>query len=371
MNYKTIIIGGSFAGLSTAYYAASDEMLIIEKQRELGLKQWSTCGTFVDVPTKLKCEESILKKFDTITFHSSSGSKAVVEAPKPLCTIDYRVFCESMADRLKDVEIITDSKVLKIDGDGRRRKEVHCSGKSYKSEIVVDCSGWRAVTANRSTNRVDVSKVAGGMESEVEYEGDTDSIHVYFGSDFIKGGYAWVFPVGETRARVGIGGYRKTNLVKRLKKFMKFMNVDVNGSGLDIHGGIIPCMGLKEPVIDGVFVVGDSCGQVLPLSGEGIRKTISYGETCGTLISKVLNDELELSRALDAYREKVNESRKFYDCMYLIQKIAIYAPDRAWNTLVKKLNDRRFAQEFMELYLDDAHPQAGAGLLKKLRRLLI
>jgi len=39
MNYKTIIIGGSFAGLSTAYYAASDEMLIIEKQRELGLKQ--------------------------------------------------------------------------------------------------------------------------------------------------------------------------------------------------------------------------------------------------------------------------------------------------------------------------------------------
>ncbi len=370
MNYKTIIIGGSFAGLSTAYYAASDEILIIEKQREPGLKQVSTCGTFVDVLTKLKCEESILKKVDTITFHSSSGSKAVVEAPAPLCTIDYRVFCESMASRLKDVEMITDSKVLKIDGNGRRQKEVHCSGKSYKSEIVVDCSGWRAVTLNRARNRVDVSKMAGGMESEVEYEGDTDSIHIYFGNEFIKGGYAWVFPVGETRARVGIGGYRKTNLIKRLKKFMKFMNVDEGKNGLDIHGGIIPCMGLKEPVRDGVFLVGDSCGQVLPLSGEGIRKTVSYGETCGKLITKVLNDELQLSEALDAYKRAVYGSKNLYDSLYLTQKMAIYAPDGAWDRLVNKLNDKSFGMGFMETYLESGGPQSKLGLLKQFRSLL-
>lgn len=366
MNYNAIIIGGSFAGLSTAYFIKGDEILILEKDRELGLKQRSACGTLVDVLTKLNCEKSILKTFDTITFHSSLGSKAEVELPTPICTIDYRVFCTSMADGLKNVEVVTASEVLKINGGSQ--KEVSCKGKTYKSKVVVDCSGGKGVTANCSKNHGDVSKMARGIESEVAYEGDTDTVHIYFGNEFIKGGYGWVFPVGETRARVGIGSYHKSDILKHLHKFMKFLNVSENG--LNVHGGLIPCSGLREPILDGVFLVGDACSQVLPVSGEGIRTSKYYGEICGSLISKVLNDELGLSEALDIYKGEVYKSKKFYDSLHFIQNIAVHASDRAWDNVVKKLNDGRLAQKLLRMYLGDEHTLSGADMLKKFQRVL-
>ncbi len=402
MNYKnnyknkTIIIGGSFAGLSTAYFITSGggsggsgpggsdgyddgscEIVILERQRELGQTQWSTCGTFVDVLTKLKCEESILKTFDTITFHSNLGSKAEIELPGPICTIDYKVFCNSMADRLKNagVKIVTGSKAVKVIRHRKKEdlKEVVCEGKSYKGELVVDCSGWRGVTANsnrlkKTGSRAEISKMAQGIESEVEYSGDTGSVHIYFGSEFIKGGYGWVFPVGETRARIGVGGYTKTNILKQMKTFMKLLDVDVDESSLDVHGGLIPCAGLKEPIVDGVFAVGDSCGQVLPVSGEGIRKTVYYAEICGKLISEVLNGRMELSKAQDIYRKEVYESRKFYAGLYLIQNLAIRAPDMAWDNVVRKLNDKRIAQKVLGMYLNDEKLPSGIALLKKVSR---
>lgn len=361
MNYEAVIIGGSFAGLSTAYFTKADEVVMLEKEREMGLKQRSTCCTFVEMLTKLNCEKSILKTLNTITFHSNFGSVARVELLKPVCTIDYRVFCESVSDGLKNVEVITGSKVSEIRGD--RQKVVSCGEKTYRSEIVADCSGWRAVTANYLTGAsVNASKMAHGIEAEVEYGGDTDSIHIYFGSDFISGGYAWIFPVGENRARVGIGSYRKSNILEHLHKFMKFLNVD--DDNLDVHGGTIPCFGLKEPVIDGVFFVGDACGQVLPVSGEGIRKSIYYGEICGNLISRVLNGELELHEAHDAYRDEVYKSKGFYDSLCPIQEIAVRTPDQIGDMVIKELNNEHLAREIMKMYLDDTHTLFDIDMLK-------
>ena len=46
--YDVIIVGGSFAGLSTAYFTEADRILILVKMKHLGERQKSTCCTSVE-----------------------------------------------------------------------------------------------------------------------------------------------------------------------------------------------------------------------------------------------------------------------------------------------------------------------------------
>lgn len=363
-----VIIGGSFAGLSTAYFIDSGSTLILEKEKSLGIKQRSACATFVESLKRLKCEKSILRTFDTLTFHSPDF-EAKVTLFTPLCTFDYKMFCELLKSKLSNAEIITGSKVSKVFNGNPKR--VLCKDKEYKGKILVDCSGWGATIAkNLSSNYGYGSKLAYGVETESNYEGDNNSIHFFFGKKFIKGGYGWIFPIGEERARIGVGSFNNFKGREGLKKFMASLNMGENK--LDIHGGFIPCFGLRDPVIKDIFVVGDACGQVLPVSAEGIRKAIYYGEICGTLVSKVLKGELELAEALNLYRNEVHKSKVFYDNLSFLQKIAVYVPDLAWNKIAKKIpNAQDIAQKLLKIYLEDNLTASKFTMLRKLARAMV
>ncbi len=364
--YDVIIAGGSFAGLAVANYIPEGRKLILEQQEELGAKQRSTCGAPVHWIKELGAEKSILKTFDTAVLHSGKGSTAVVELEKPYCTIDYRVFCQSLAAKLRNTEIMTGTRVTGVEGNGAVK--VLTEGDAYTGRVAVDCTGWRAVLA--STMRPGFSKLRwriAGIETEARYD-DTDSIHMYFGSGFIPGGYAWVFPTSKDTARVGLGSMRPLNLLRFHKEFLKYLGI---GAGdRDIHGGLIPCSGLRNPVVGEVFIVGDAAGQVLPISAEGIRKAFDYAKICGELVNRVLNHELELQQALALYEGAVNRERRFYDNMYFIQRLVYRAPDWVLDNAIKKLSkDKKLTQELLKVYMSNGLTYSRAIILAGLLRL--
>lgn len=366
--FDAIIVGGSFAGLTTAYFTKAENLLILEKEEELGAKQRSTCGAQVDWIKKLGAEKSILRKFDAITLHSPHGGEVEIDLLTSYCTIDYKVFCDSLSARLKNAEIRTNSKVTGVEnGD---LKKIYCGPEEYSARILVDASGWRAVLASElKPGYADIpAKIAGG-ETEVEY--DADSIHLYFGKKFAPGGYAWIFPTANGLARVGLGSIKKLNLLDFNKKFLDFIAIQ-NGQS-KYHGGIIPCFGLKDPVVEDIFVVGDAAGQVLPVSAEGIRKAFIYGELCGYLISKILDGDLERHEALEIYRREVLKGRKFYDNLLFIQNIVYRAPDWAWDKAIRKADlDKSIPQGLLKAYLEEDFDytkfEISLGLLKFLVR---
>jgi flavin-dependent dehydrogenase len=364
-SYDVVIAGGSFAGLAVANYISEGRKLLLEQERELGAKQRSTCGAPVHWIKELEAGKSILKTFDIVTLHSGKGHEAVVELEKPYCTIDYGVFCQSLASKLENTEILTGARV--IDVKNRGPITVSTDESLYTGRVVVDCTGWRAVLARAL--RPGFSKNQGriaGIETEAPYD-DTGSIHLYFGSRFIPGGYAWVFPTSRSTARVGLGSMRPRHLIRFHKEFLKYLGIDAGGH--DFHGGLIPCSGLRSPVVEEVFLVGDAAGQVLPVSAEGIRKTFDYAKICGGLINRVLNQELELHQALASYEEAANRERRFYDTMHFIQGLVYRAPDWVFDNAIKKLGrDRELTQKLLDLYMSNglAHPRAVilAGLLR-------
>lgn len=349
MEPDAIIVGGSFAGLTTAYFTGAENLLILEKEKELGARQRSTCGAQVEWIEKLGAKKSILKKFDNIALHSPNGSEVQIDLPKPYCTIDYKVFCDSLSSQLKNAEIRTGTKVTGFENG--RHKKILGDKEEYSSNILVDASGRGAVLASKlKPGYSDISGRAAGIETEVEY--DSDSIHLYFGKKLAPGGYAWVFPTSNGMARVGIGSFRKINLLDYNKKFLDFLAIQ-NGHSR-YHGGAIPCSGLRDPVVQDIFVVGDAAGQALPASAEGIRKAFVYGKLSGDLISKILNGELELHRALEIYKSEVLMDRRFYDNLLLVQNIAYRAPDWAWDKAIMKASqDDAVTQVLLKAYLEE------------------
>lgn len=365
--YDVIIVGGSFAGLATAYFTQAENLLIIEKEKEIGARQRSTCGAPVDWVRRLGAERSILRTFDTITIHSPNGGELIIDLPMPYCTIDYRTFCASVAEHLKNAEIRTGTEVTGVEaGDPGK---VLCGHEAYSSGLIVDASGWRAAVASRLKHGyAHLPRRIAGLETVAEY--DADSIHIYFGNKLIPGGYAWVFPLTGGLSRVGLGSLKKVNLMDLNRRFLDFLGIEHFEA--EHHGGIIPCLGMRDPVVGDIFVVGDAAGQVLPGTAEGIRKAFIYAEVLGGLISRVLKGELERSRALEIYRQEVLRSKKFYDIMLTIQNIAYNAPDWVLERVIGKVkSDRSILKRLLRVYFEEDSGHANMNsLLASLKHIL-
>ncbi len=323
-----LIVGASFAGLATANFIEKGDVLILERQKALGLNQRSTCCTSLRWMEKLGCKRSVLHSFDYLTMHSSNGTKAKIRLPETFCTIDYKLFCNTLAKRLKNTEIWTGKKAL-----GFSENAVETEDGSIAGGIIVDASGWPGIS--QKTIQGNNKKPAFGLEIETEFNGDSNSSHIYYGKRYIKKGYGWVFPTARDTARIGIGGYLAQKAVIDLDHFLR--ELDIKRNGQIPHGGHLPLFGLKKPGNENIFVVGDSGNHVLPASGEGIRKAFEHGEFCGKIVSRILKGEIELSEGLKKYQSEVMKSCIFYDNLRFIQILATYCPDWARNRIIGAL----------------------------------
>jgi flavin-dependent dehydrogenase len=129
---------------------------------------------------------------------------------------------------------------------------------------------------------------------------------------------------------------------------------------------------MRDPVVEDIFVVGDAAGQVLPATAEGIRKAFIYAEMLGALLSKVLNGELERSKALEIYRREVLKSKKFYDTLLSIQNIAYNAPDWVLERVIEKVESNRFIiKRLLKAYFEEDSTYANMNsLLTSLRHII-
>ena len=82
-----------------------------------------------------------------------------------------------------------------------------------------------------------------------------------------------------------------------------------------------------DPIRDGMFVVGDAAGQCLPVSGEGIRPALVFGQLAGRLAERVRVGELTLDQALSRYRAYVLSRGRGYRFLDRLQTILNGLPD--------------------------------------------
>jgi flavin-dependent dehydrogenase len=326
--YDVIIAGASFAGLAVASKITNSNVLLIDRN-EIGTHQASACGTTVKAVKEAGCEKSILKTFDIATLHVEN-KETDIHLPEQFCTIDYKKFCKLLARQ-------NTAEFLKANVKGVKNSTVVTSEGNFKLGIAVDCTGRQAVLASsQKKNYVNKRMLSFGIETEIPYK--DDKLRFFVNPDIIENGPAWLFPCKNT-ARFGVASYSgNTKIVPNLKKFVESYNLKIG----KIHGGYF-CYCLKKPVVKNVFVVGCAAGQTLPLTGEGIRRSVYFGLRCGEIIQKILDKRISLKRGQREYKELALKCSKYYGYLLKVQNRFATLPNWKIATIARVLTIKPIA----------------------------
>jgi geranylgeranyl reductase family protein len=131
-----------------------------------------------------------------------------------------------------------------------------------------------------------------GLQVEAPLAEPLDHTQAHFREEFV-GGYAWVFPKGDT-ANVGIGVERIAakalpRLLTAFLEELRALGIIAGGPVCRRTGGLIPIGGpLPQSVRDHVLLVGDAAGQTDAVTGGGIPAAIHGGEIAGQAIREAL-----------------------------------------------------------------------------------
>ena len=111
-------------------------------------------------------------------------------------------------------------------------------------------------------------------------------IGLYFGNEIAPKGYGWVFPLGERKARVGLGIPLsiKANPKKLLDSFMEKVEAEPTSK---VKGKLIPTAKPPKKLTDGNLVlVGDAARLCDPVTGGGIANALLSGRYAAKAISE-------------------------------------------------------------------------------------
>ncbi|MDM7935714.1 MAG: NAD(P)/FAD-dependent oxidoreductase [Methanothrix sp.] len=323
-NVQLAVVGAGPAGSTAAETAAALglEVVLIERKREIGSPV--QCGGFLPEAWELEAllpraglpealreipERCILHRTELQRVYSPSGRAK--EFPVAGRVLDRRAYDRYLAWRAARAG----ARILPATSaslqDGALLLEGHLSGQ-IEPQVIIGADGPSSA----------ISRQIGNPEGEaglcLEYEMtdvdiDPRATEMYFSAGFAPGGYAWIIPIGEDAANVGVGVRRSymgdAGLRELLDRFVSEHPVAgkrlSRGEVLAVMAGQVPAGGQRMVVQSGrVLLAGDAAGHVMATSGGGIPLAAVAGRIAGEVASGHINGEIGLEEYPSRIREE-------------------------------------------------------------------
>jgi digeranylgeranylglycerophospholipid reductase len=153
-----------------------------------------------------------------------------------------------------------------------------------------------------------------------------DTIQLYFGENVAPQGYAWIFPCGDGKVRIGLGiPSSKGPLAMSLLD--QFISRQVNDyKVIDCIGKQIPTTRMpKTGVYGNILLVGDALPSTDPVTGGGIMQAIASGKAAGQALAEARPENY------DGY---VGWLRKQNNRRYRLKKVLNSFSDEDFNDLI-------------------------------------
>ncbi len=305
--YDVAIVGASFAGLMAAITASSsNRVLLIEKRRRPGSPVNTTGAVPIEWLKKAgvfppaECIAGNLRGVELIA-PNGQGVKIMTRNPDT-AMLHPDAFVGWMADKARDrgCTILTNTVFRGVSGNNGAQKEhrdgdvlsVSTSSGTFRSRYVIGADG-AASNVGLSVGlgaRPAAEDLHIGLEITVQNNQiqDPEVYRIYFGHNVAPLGYAWSFPEGANRLRVGLGIPKSLSIpaVRMLDRFLsKYPEFDTPVT--KSNGGIIPTAPpLKTAVKGNVVLVGDAGHFCSPLHGGGIWFGMLSGQLAGIALAK-------------------------------------------------------------------------------------
>lgn len=281
--YDTVIIGAGPAGMGCgiSLAEAGREPCVIDKAV---FPRNKTCAGLVTAKTERLIKELFADAYSDEIFCNSTDSiklfqksSELVEAPlsRPVHLVNRIDFDNSLVDRYKSLggTILEGQRNSVVDYDNNRVTLSDGSEIGYNTIVFAD----GALSMAHDKLKVNKDRMALGIEAYIPSDRtDFKSVNIYF--DYLKDGYMWAFPHGDTVCFGAANLFKKGVDYKAL--FMDFLNdLGVDYIGVEFIGAFLPYGYIvpQEKLPRNVILVGDAAGFADPISGEGLYMALKSG----------------------------------------------------------------------------------------------
>ena len=342
-SYDVIVCGASFAGLTvTRQLAGSGARVLVLDRYEIGERPTSACGIPTEWLRVMGLEASARQEFGELVVHAPHGTSRY-DLPWTFSTFDYRQLCELLWDQC-DAEFET----AKI--EGRDGETVRTDRGDVSAPLIVDALGWRRILASDGGYQPPDAPLSRGLE--VHPGGSSDDLEIWIDRRYVPAGYGWCFPASEEQ-RIGVGSFDPRFHVKDTTVLLA---EDLERPPVRYQGNWIPHK-LRPGTEDGIFFVGDSAGQCLPLTAEGIRTAFYFGIRLGEELRAVLDGRQDREAALRNYAQFIDVHEWKFRWMLRAQRLLPRLPARIQRGVIRAAGRKRFIDWAFGHYLRIASPE--------------
>jgi digeranylgeranylglycerophospholipid reductase len=370
-DYDIVVVGGGPAGSSAAYSAAKNgaKVALLEKEECIAQSVRTSGVTWLEATEEFGIPPDCYNKIKNYGFCSPNNKVTIRDIQPRAAVLDVRKTFQWLAQQAAKVgtDLFVSTNVIDVIKDESGRisgVKAISSGEEFEfhSKIVIDASGFQSVVA-KSLGYVKQWKRFGvGAEYEAFAENvDPETWWLLVGQIYSPAGYAWIFPLGENKIRIGVGVGKPESSVdpkEKLNEILEKKPGPIKDLGkinpIEFHYGLIPNEGLtRKTVYDNLILVGDTAGQANPLVLEGIRYAIRFGRIAGKIAVSAIESGDTSEKELMPYEEiwkkailpKIKSASK-------VQDRWIGLSDEEWDKeldIIKELN----ANEFLDFIKAD------------------
>ncbi len=340
-----IVAGAGYAGLAAAIHLGARALVV--DQHEIGAVQRSACAVPVVVVERFGAHDAIIQRYDDAFFHTSRGTHRF-PLKSPYCIIDHQRFCRLLWER--SGARFVKARIREFTGSS-----VITNGDEFRAPLFIDATGWPGMLSAASRSAVDrQTRLTVAIEADVL--GTGEGLHIHYVPKIVSKGYGWVFPAGD-ELRIGVGSYdRGLDLKQSLRRFLDHLGLE----GKPSRGGVIPWF-TAESVVGNVFAAGDAAGHCLPVTAEGIRMALGFGDSAGRILKSVVDGDQKLDAAAQEYRAVCNLHRRSFSVMRFSQRLIGPTPDLGIDMVARSLAQRRLTPYFLHTYFSLGAPPGRAA----------
>ncbi|MDE1764206.1 MAG: NAD(P)/FAD-dependent oxidoreductase [Thaumarchaeota archaeon] len=364
-DYDIVIVGGGPAGLSAGWSAAKKgaKVAILERDEAIGQSVRTSGVTWIKEARSFGIPPEYYNPVKNYAFYSPSNVILKKSIEPEVAVLDVRKTYQFLAYEAAGAgaEIFLRTSVTDVvTRDGKLAGVKATSLKedlTFHSKVVIDASGFYSVVGKARGLASQWKRFGAGAEYEAYVEKiDPQTWYLMVGQKYSPAGYAWVFPLGGNKVRIGVGIGKPESQADATQKLLELLEkrpkpLDELGRivPVEFHYGLIPNEGLRPSTIDdNLVLVGDSAGQANPLVLEGIRYAIEFGRKAGEVAANAVNSGDTSRKSLKPYEDSMRKAigSKIASAIK-VQYRWLGLSDEEWDKEIEIIDDLS-AEEFLD-----------------------
>jgi geranylgeranyl reductase family protein len=352
MKYDAIVIGAGPAGLFAAKEIAKrgHSVRVLEEHKQVGKPDHcagllSTSGLKrlgIKLPTDV-----IQNTIAGARIFSPSGYSIMIERKKrEAYAIDRKQFDAWLSSRAIDIgaEVSTNSKVRDFVREERKIIGVQVSSEKkakLEARTFVIAEGARCrLSGSVGLPVVQRSSKYPAFQYEVSgVDIDEHIVEMFYGKRVAPGFFAWIIPIGERRARIGLAARDRSKLrLDALMQHHSIISERMKGANIErsLGGIVLVGMPISKMNVENVIAVGDTAGIVKATTGGGVILGGMTARVAGKIVAESLSNDKETKYTLSQY-SKVCKAMIFKELrmMHLAQMALTALDDKGLDSIVK------------------------------------